>query len=253
MRAHACIATLEGELAGHHWEVLRQLLPIYQAITTVQIGDGATTSFWHDVWQGDECFADRFPALLTHCRKHNQTVRTIVEDGLERHLVPRVSTIAQAQLQTLRQESSSLGGCSRAIGSKAEPTCKHGRSSRTRSVRNAAVKLKQRPIYIMFECSFARSFWTALGFTLPHGHQVRELHTTPRPDRVPEVHYEGFILLCCWQLWKRRNGLVFRDETMNLRQILVACREEARLWSYRMHGSSREVSQTWCSVFSSAM
>jgi hypothetical protein len=36
---------MEGDLCGHHWDALRALLPVYQAITTVSLGDRATTSF----------------------------------------------------------------------------------------------------------------------------------------------------------------------------------------------------------------
>jgi hypothetical protein len=41
VRHHANIASLDGELAGPHWAALRELLPLYQAITTVQLGNGA--------------------------------------------------------------------------------------------------------------------------------------------------------------------------------------------------------------------
>jgi len=34
------IASLKGDLHGEHWEVLRSILPLYQAITTVIIGNG---------------------------------------------------------------------------------------------------------------------------------------------------------------------------------------------------------------------
>jgi hypothetical protein len=45
---------MEGELCGPHWDALCALLPLYQAITTVEIVGGTTTSFWYDVWQGQE-------------------------------------------------------------------------------------------------------------------------------------------------------------------------------------------------------
>jgi hypothetical protein len=34
------IASLKGDLHGEHWEVLRSILPLYQAITTVIIDNG---------------------------------------------------------------------------------------------------------------------------------------------------------------------------------------------------------------------
>jgi hypothetical protein len=43
--SRAYLASLRGDLHGEHWEVLRSILPLYQAITTVTIGDGRNTSF----------------------------------------------------------------------------------------------------------------------------------------------------------------------------------------------------------------
>jgi hypothetical protein len=36
-----------------HWSALQELLPVYRAITTVQLGDGRIKSFWFDVWHGE--------------------------------------------------------------------------------------------------------------------------------------------------------------------------------------------------------
>jgi len=91
IREHVCLANLEGDIQGNHWELMRELLPLYQAITTVQLGDGKSTSFWHDVWAGDESIAEQFPALYSHCRKPNQPVHLVVAEGLRHHLVPRLT------------------------------------------------------------------------------------------------------------------------------------------------------------------
>lgn len=62
-------------LHGSHWDTLRSLLPLYRAITTVNLMDGTTTSFWHDVWNGHDSLAERFPELLSHCRNQEITVK----------------------------------------------------------------------------------------------------------------------------------------------------------------------------------
>jgi hypothetical protein len=92
---------MEGELSGHHWDALRRLLPVYQAITSVSLGDGATTSFWFDVWHDKGCFADRFPALFTHCMVKTQLVRHVVQNGIRDSLVPRLSASAREELHAL--------------------------------------------------------------------------------------------------------------------------------------------------------
>lgn len=67
VRQHASLATLKGDLHGHHWDMLRSILPLYQALTTSVVKDGSSTTFWNDVWYMDEAFADRFLAIYSHC------------------------------------------------------------------------------------------------------------------------------------------------------------------------------------------
>jgi len=42
-------------------------------------------------------------------------------------------------------------------------------------------------------------------------------------DHLPAAEFRSFILLCCWQLWKRRNNINFRNETASLAQTLNTC------------------------------
>lgn len=44
VRRRASVASLEDELSGEHWNVLCSLLPLYQATTIVDLGDGLDTS-----------------------------------------------------------------------------------------------------------------------------------------------------------------------------------------------------------------
>jgi hypothetical protein len=94
---------LNGDLHGDHWHTLKAIIPLYQAITTVTVGDGKCTSFWYDVWNGDETLADRFPALLSHCTLKQATVRELKNSGILPSLVPRLSTVAEQDLQEVLQ------------------------------------------------------------------------------------------------------------------------------------------------------
>ena len=40
------------------------LLPLYQAIATVTVGNGDRTSFWHDAWIDEEALVDRLCGSL---------------------------------------------------------------------------------------------------------------------------------------------------------------------------------------------
>ncbi|RLM69312.1 uncharacterized protein C2845_PM17G05660 [Panicum miliaceum] len=66
---------------------------------------------------------------------------------------------------------------------------------------------------MLFHCEFASSSWRSLGFDLQE-QAVADVLRLPRPSSIPAAHFDTFILLCYWQLWKRRNGIVFRGETM---------------------------------------
>jgi len=99
VRGRAEITTMQGDLHGDHWQTLRTILSLYQAITTVEVGDGSTCSLWNDVWTGEDCFADRFPALFSHCNIKTQTVREAKLSGIRSTLVPRLSTLADHELQ----------------------------------------------------------------------------------------------------------------------------------------------------------
>jgi hypothetical protein len=48
-----------------------------------------TTSFWFDIWNGEDCFADHSPALLTHCRIKTHSMRCAIQGGIRDSLVPR--------------------------------------------------------------------------------------------------------------------------------------------------------------------
>lgn len=65
--------------------------------------------------------------------------------------------------------------------------------------------------HILFECPFVVEFWQKLGFSVT-GWTTARLHTLPRPSHVPPLHFDTLVLLCCWHLWKRRNGAVSSEQ-----------------------------------------
>jgi len=107
--------------------------------------------------------------------------------------------------------------------------------------------------HLLFFCPFSAAFWQRLGVQLEPDTAVRDLHHLQKPGSLPPTHFDTFVLLCCWQLWKRRNGIVFRQESMTLPQFLQSCKLEARAWSCRLPKWDLGVSNLWCSAFSSAM
>ena len=76
VQRRASVITLNGDLHGDHWETLRAIIPLYQAITSVMLGDGKCTS-------------------LSHCTLKQASVWEIKTTGILPTLVPRLSSTAE--------------------------------------------------------------------------------------------------------------------------------------------------------------
>lgn len=300
VRRHASLANLSGDLQGNHWEVLRSLLPLYQAITTVIIGDGADTSFWNDVWHEDEALADRFPALYSHCTKKDISVREAMSSALDSSFVPRLSSIAATELSQVRTimaltplsqtsdtrksifdfgngklDSSSIYKMLKARQHPAEPTSQFiwknavppriqffmwlATKNRIQCRANLFMKTvvdspacevcgapEETTDHILLHCSFAREFWAILGLPVADDMSIGGLHSLPPIQAVPSVQYSAFFTLCCWQLWKRRNAFIFRNEALSVYQVLQACGLEAAAWRPRLPKKHRHIADAWC-------
>ncbi|TVU23691.1 hypothetical protein EJB05_26070, partial [Eragrostis curvula] len=94
---HADVSSLTGDLDGSHWSMLRQLLSVYQAITTVKLGNGRSRSFWNDWWLPVGRLAELFPALASHATNPAASVHRVILDGLRAHMVPRLSRVPEAE------------------------------------------------------------------------------------------------------------------------------------------------------------
>lgn len=81
---------------------------------------------------------------------------------------------------------------------------------------------------------FVAMVWTKLGINLNPDKPISNLVLSVRPATIPDVQFPIFMVLCYWQLWKCRNGFIFRNEALNLKQVLASCKVETNLWRYRL-------------------
>ncbi|WVZ65394.1 hypothetical protein U9M48_014768 [Paspalum notatum var. saurae] len=102
-RGRIDLANFAGEVNGAHWDSLRALLPAYRCLSRVAVGDGSNTNFWLDVWHGDKCLAEQLPALYSHSTDDSVSIKQVLNQGIERWLVPRLSSAANRELSTAHE------------------------------------------------------------------------------------------------------------------------------------------------------
>jgi hypothetical protein len=88
--------------------------------------------------------------------------------------------------------------------------------------------------HLLLGCGFAGSFWAAIGQRFPDHAKASNMYAYPGVPRVPPATSSTFTLLCCWNLWKHRNGVVFREQRASIPLLLKMCRDDARLWRVRL-------------------
>jgi hypothetical protein len=103
----------------------------------------------------------------------------------------------------------------------------------------------------MFGCPTAVAFW-GLGVAPASvfSASVLELWNMPLPPLISQRHRAVFLMLCCWNLWKHRNAVVFDAQRPCLRRLLRTCAEDARLWAHRLPADDASIPESWCSIFS---
>ena len=105
--------------------------------------------------------------------------------------------------------------------------------------------------HLIAGCPFAAGFWARLGMNISEEDAQQLWHVQP-PVHMPTAHFNTFLLLCCWRLWKHRHDVAFRSLSPCYTRLMAGCREDAELWSCRLPHSDRHVSLAWVMVFSSS-
>jgi hypothetical protein len=102
--------------------------------------------------------------------------------------------------------------------------------------------------HLAFACPVAASLWQHVGVAPPL--TVDTLHSMATPSTIPAKHNSMFIFLCCWNIWKHRNRVVFDGVAPSLPLLLNSCREDARLWAWRLPREDMPIAESWCSLLS---
>lgn len=73
----------------------------FRDLTSVRLGDGRHTSFWHDWWLLNTTLAATFPALYSHCVMDQASVRSVLTRPLHTQFRPRLTRAAEVDRATL--------------------------------------------------------------------------------------------------------------------------------------------------------
>lgn len=240
------IHNLARDLDGDHWNALRQLLPVYQQITTVDVGDGRTTDFWRDNWIGNATLTELAPTLHSHTTVAAPSVNYVICTGLRSGMIyktssrgdqlcpsfhfvwrnfapPRVKIFAwtltkqRIQCKTVLCRKNILQTATCDVCGNDDETADH----------------------IISQCPFVKAFWRRIGWD-PNGiAPVAELWKMTAPYAVPVVAKNSPILLFCWQLWKHRHDVVFRTLPPNLNRLASTIKETACSWQCLLPGKTK--------------
>ncbi|KAK3166309.1 hypothetical protein QOZ80_1AG0044170 [Eleusine coracana subsp. coracana] len=102
--------------------------------------------------------------------------------------------------------------------------------------------------YLIAGCPFSIGFWSPIGVPISED-DVSRLWGVRAPPGVPALHFNMFLLLCCWRLWKHRHDVVFRSLPPCYNRLFAGCREDVELWSCRLPRADRHVALIWASMF----
>jgi hypothetical protein len=80
--------------------------------------------------------------------------------------------------------------------------------------------------HIILRCPFALQVWTTLSIDMV-SIDASHLWDAPRPSRIPPRHFDSFLLLVSWHLWKHRNSVLFEREAPSHTRFWTACKQDA--------------------------
>ena len=57
------------------------------------------------------------------------------------------------------------------------------------------------------------------------------------------------IILCCWEIWKHRNEVVFRGLELSVDRLVAACKESTHSWVCRIPSKNASLATKWRNTF----
>lgn len=103
--------------------------------------------------------------------------------------------------------------------------------------------------HIFSGCPFVRHFWSQIGWQPDGIAKVTELWMTRVPPRVHNKVADSLILLCCWEIWRHRNDVVFRGLEPSTDRLAAYCKEAVESWVCRIPRKDHVLVSNWRNSF----
>jgi mannosylglycoprotein endo-beta-mannosidase len=281
------------------WKAIIANLDSFRSVTKVLLGNGASTSFWFDLWLGDYTLSERFPALLSHSIRPLASVSFTFLGGIRANLGPRLTPAALAQLRTLTSELASVEIRPAEVDSRVGRltnkllsnkdfysfTFRHLQTDELATM----VWRSDAPLKCKIFCWLAkrrrlptneRRFRHLLAssaacpscplnedvdhllLACPRAREVWEAFSPDNAALLPSSFNDLLLLYCqrredstintaiAWNIWKRRNTLVFNGIDEPASVTTQRCIQDVRLWAHRCSNvTSRSLLTNWCIQF----
>jgi len=104
--------------------------------------------------------------------------------------------------------------------------------------------------HLLLDCPLALQIWTRLGYITDRS-TARTIWELKRPPSVPAKHSEFMVLLVCWHIWKHRNEVIFQQLPPSASRMITACKEDVKLWKFRLKTVDRPIAEVWCQALCS--
>ncbi|PNT68458.1 hypothetical protein BRADI_3g40775v3 [Brachypodium distachyon] len=192
------------------WKDIVKGLDFFRNISKVTVGNGLSTSFWLDLWLGDTTLAHRFPALFSHSLRPNIPVAAALAsfDSLTTFR-PRLSLAAQLEFGDLQLLLSVV-----------------------LNLQAPDVRLPETSAHLFLHCASIAPIWLNLQSLHPDATAcdcLADLATHFHSNNVNST----IIIVVLWNIWKRRNAMVFNDSTEEPHEVIMHCASDLVLWSSR--------------------
>jgi hypothetical protein len=195
------------------------------------IGNGLTTSFWRDRWVGDTTLEERFPRLYSISTQKEDTVATVRGEPNSltwnfrwRLLHNKVLGFSWMLVHNKIQTKDNLFR-RQIINSGADQICA------------ACGGEVETPIHLFLYCEFALQVWEklhswlGLGYMLPQN--LVSLFHFFAVYRGQKTRRKGLMMVwnaAVWALWRRRNKLIFENETISVLDLVEEIKVSSWHW-----------------------